>query len=92
MGTSRIGFSTRWAAAWSAIRCFGTQLSPRAGVSFYAVRPRKSVLSERDPFNFGDAVREPALTDQFGSLYAFWCECTSPWAQQLNIGPWPRPP
>ena len=22
-------------------------------------------------FNFGDAVREPALTDQFGSLYQF---------------------
>lgn len=51
---------------------FGTQTSPRAGVSFYAVRPRKGIFSgTRILFNFGDAVREPALTDQDDSLYHF---------------------
>jgi iron complex outermembrane receptor protein/vitamin B12 transporter len=72
---------------------FGTQLSPRAGVSFYAVRPRKGVLSgTRILFNFGDAVREPALTDQFGSLYAFLvANGYQSVAQQLNIGPLAAP-
>ena len=40
---------------------FGVQTTPRAGVSFYAFRPRKGVLSgTRMLFNFGDAVREPS--------------------------------
>jgi iron complex outermembrane receptor protein/vitamin B12 transporter len=51
---------------------FGTQTNPRAGVSFYAMKPRKGVFSgTRILFNFGDAVREPSLTDQFYSLYNF---------------------
>ena len=51
---------------------FGTQTSPRAGFSFYALRPRKGIFSgTRVLFNFGDAVREPSLTDQFYSLYNF---------------------
>lgn len=51
---------------------FGTQTSPRAGLSYYAFRPRKGILSgTRLMFNFGDAVREPALTDQDDSLYTF---------------------
>ncbi|MGB7546971.1 MAG: TonB-dependent receptor [Terracidiphilus sp.] len=51
---------------------FGTQTSPRAGFSFYALRPRQGVFSgTRITFNFGDAVREPSLTDQFYSLYSF---------------------
>ncbi|HXS74864.1 MAG TPA: TonB-dependent receptor plug domain-containing protein [Terracidiphilus sp.] len=51
---------------------FGVQTTPRAGVSFYALRPRKGVFSgTRILFNFGDAVREPSLTDQFNSLYNF---------------------
>ena len=51
---------------------FGTQTSPRAGLSYYALRPRKGIFSgTRMLFNFGDAVREPALTDQFYSLYNF---------------------
>ena len=49
---------------------FGTQTSPRAGLVFYAVRPRKGIFSgTRILFNYGDGVREPKLTDQFGSLY-----------------------
>jgi len=51
---------------------FGVETSPRAGASFYALRPRHGVLSgTRILFNFGNAVREPALTDQFGSLFQF---------------------
>ena len=51
---------------------FGTQTSPRAGVTGYVLRPRQGAFSgTRLLFNFGDAVREPALTDQFYSLYNF---------------------
>jgi iron complex outermembrane receptor protein/vitamin B12 transporter len=51
---------------------FGTQTSPRAGLTYYALRPRKGIFSgTRVLFNYGDAVREPALTDQFGSLDHF---------------------
>lgn len=51
---------------------FGVQTTPRAGVSFYAFRPRHGAFSgTRLMFNFGDAVREPSLTDQFYSLYNF---------------------
>ena len=51
---------------------FGVQTTPRAAASFYALRPRKGVFSgTRILFNFGDAVREPSLTDQFYSLYNF---------------------
>jgi len=72
---------------------FGTQLSPRAGLSYYAVRPRKGVLSgTRILFNFGDAVREPALTDEFGSLYNFLVTNSyQSIAAALDIGPLAAP-
>src|ERR1019366_4311823 len=72
---------------------FGTQTSPRAGVSFYAVRPRKGIFSgTRVLFNFGDAVREPSLTDQFYSLYNFLeTNGGQSTAQQLNITPLAAP-
>jgi iron complex outermembrane receptor protein/vitamin B12 transporter len=51
---------------------FGTQTTPRASFSFYALKPRNGIFSgTRILFNFGDAVREPSLTDQFYSLYDF---------------------
>jgi iron complex outermembrane receptor protein/vitamin B12 transporter len=51
---------------------FGTQTTPRAGVSLYAMKPRNGVFSgTRILFSYGDAVREPSLTDQFYSLYSF---------------------
>jgi vitamin B12 transporter len=51
---------------------FGTQTSPRGGISYYVMRPRKGIFSgTRVLLNFGDAVREPSLTDQFYSLYSF---------------------
>jgi vitamin B12 transporter len=49
---------------------FGTQTSPNAGLSYYVLRPRSGVFSGTRAFgSFGDAVREPKLTDKFGSLY-----------------------
>jgi vitamin B12 transporter len=51
---------------------FGVQTSPRAGLSIYAIKPRHGIFSGTLVLlNFGDAVREPTLTDQFGSLYQF---------------------
>lgn len=72
---------------------FGVQTSPRAGFSLYAVRPRHGVLSgTRILFNYGDAVREPGLTDQFGSLYNFFVSNNlQSLAQQLHITPLAAP-
>lgn len=51
---------------------FGTQTSPRASFSLYALKPRTGAFSgTRVLFNYGDAVREPALTEELGSLYTF---------------------
>lgn len=67
---------------------FGTLTSPRAGFSLYAMRPRNGIFSAtRILFNFGDAVREPKLTEQDTSLYNFLAanggQAT---IQQLHIG------
>jgi iron complex outermembrane receptor protein/vitamin B12 transporter len=51
---------------------FGTQTPVRAGLTCYALRPRKGIFSgTRVLFNFGNAVQEPKLDDQFYSLYQF---------------------
>jgi vitamin B12 transporter len=51
---------------------FGTQTPMRAGVSYYALRPNPHVFSGTRVFgNFGEAVREPSLSQQEESLYAF---------------------
>ena len=43
-------------------------------------RPKKGIFSgTRLMFNYGDAVREPSLTDQFYSLYSF-SRTIRPWA------------
>ena len=72
---------------------FGTQTSPRAGVSYYAFRPRKGIFSgTRILFNYGDGVREPKLLEQFGSLYQFLTASGfQSNAQQLHIGPLAAP-
>ena len=72
---------------------FGTQSSPRIGLVYYAVRPRKGVFSgSRILFNFGDAVREAKLTEQFGSLYNFLAGSNlASVAQQLHIAPLAAP-
>jgi vitamin B12 transporter len=72
---------------------FGVDTTPRAGFAVYALRPRAGVFSgTRILFNYGDAVREPALTDQFGSLYQFLAlNAPAGTAQQLHIGPLAAP-
>jgi vitamin B12 transporter len=72
---------------------FGVQTTPRAGFTFYALRPRHGVFSgTRVLFNYGDAVREPALTDEFGSLYKFLASHGyQSTAQQLHITPLAAP-
>ena len=75
---------------------FGTQTSPRAGLSYYVLRPRKGVFSgTRVLFNYGDAVREPSLTDEFYSLYSFLENNKKSGGdltiQQLNIAPLQAP-
>jgi vitamin B12 transporter len=51
---------------------FGVETPPRAGVSYYALRPRSGVFSgTRVLFNYGEADREPTLPEQDESLYAF---------------------
>jgi iron complex outermembrane receptor protein/vitamin B12 transporter len=68
---------------------FGVQTSPRAGFSWYALRPRNGRFSgTRVLFNYGDAVREPKLTDQDESLYSFLAaNGGQSTIQQLHIQP-----
>lgn len=72
---------------------FGVQTSPRAGISFYALRPRAGVFGgTRIQFNFGDAVREPKLTDQDSSLYNFLAtNGGQSTIQQLHVTPLAAP-
>jgi iron complex outermembrane receptor protein/vitamin B12 transporter len=72
---------------------FGVQTSPRAGVTYYALKPRQGIFSgTRVLFNFGDAVREPTLTDENGSLYRFLVQNgDQSIADQLHIGPLAAP-
>jgi vitamin B12 transporter len=72
---------------------FGTQTTPRAGFSYNVLRSRSGPFSgTRILFNYGDAVREPKLTDEFGSLYRFLINSPDPSvAAQLHIGPLAAP-
>jgi iron complex outermembrane receptor protein/vitamin B12 transporter len=72
---------------------FGVQTTPHAGLTYYAVRPRKGIFSAtRILFNYGDGVREPKLTDEIGSLYTFLeGKQLGSQAQQLHIGPLAAP-
>ena len=65
---------------------FGVQTPPRAGVSYYALRPRSGVFSgTRILFNYGQSDREPTLPEQDGSLYAFLQEYNPSMISQLKI-------
>ncbi len=51
---------------------FGVQTEPRAGASYYVLRPRSGAFSgTRLLFNFGESDREPTLPEQDESLYSF---------------------
>jgi iron complex outermembrane receptor protein/vitamin B12 transporter len=50
----------------------GNGIRPHAGLSGYALRPRKGVFSgTRLDLSFSQGIREPKITDEFGSLYDF---------------------
>ena len=68
---------------------FGVYTTPRVGLSFYALKPRHGIFSgTRVIFNYGDGIREPAMTDEFDSLYKFLVNNGfASTAQQLHIGP-----
>lgn len=72
---------------------FSTQTTPRAGFSWYILRARPGAFSgTRILFDYGDAVREPKLTDEFGSLYHFLAaNGYQSTAAQLAIGPLSAP-
>jgi len=72
---------------------FGVETTPRAGFTWYVLRPRTGAFSgTRVLFNYGDAVREPALTDEFGSLYDLLAlNGLQSTAQQLHITPLAAP-
>jgi iron complex outermembrane receptor protein/vitamin B12 transporter len=51
---------------------YGTQGTPRIGLSYYPVRPGKGYAhGTKISFNFAKGVQEPNIADQFGSLYNF---------------------
>jgi len=51
---------------------YGTEGTPRIGLSYYAVRPGAGKFhGTKLNFNFAKGVKEPSLTDQFDSLYTF---------------------
>ncbi|HMD21057.1 MAG TPA: TonB-dependent receptor [Alloacidobacterium sp.] len=51
---------------------YGTEGTPRVGLSYYVVRPGAGHFhGTKLNFNFAKGVKEPTLTDQFGSLYDF---------------------
>ncbi len=66
---------------------FGVETTPRAGFSYYVLRPRHGVFSgTRLLFNFGESDREPTMIEQDESLYSF-LETYNPAAiSQLHIG------
>ena len=72
---------------------FGLQTSPRAGLNYYVIRPHSGVFAgTRVLFNFGEAVREPKLTDQDDSLYNFLANNgAQSTIQALHIGPLAAP-
>jgi vitamin B12 transporter len=72
---------------------FGTATTPHAGVSYYALRPRKGIFSgTRVLFNYGDGVREPSPSEELVSLYSFLVgENFAAIARQLHIGPLAAP-
>lgn len=72
---------------------FGTETSPRASLAYYLLRPRHGIFSgTRLMGEYGDAVREPGLSDQFGSLYHFLASNGfSLTAKQLHITPLAAP-
>jgi iron complex outermembrane receptor protein/vitamin B12 transporter len=67
----------------------GNGIRPHAGLSGYALRPRHGIFSgTRLDFSFSQGIREPKLTDEFGSLYEFLEQNNGQATiQQMHISP-----
>jgi vitamin B12 transporter len=65
----------------------GIQTPPRAGVTYYALRPHSGIFSgTRILFNYGESDREPTLPEQDESLYRFLsANAAQSTIQQLHI-------
>jgi iron complex outermembrane receptor protein/vitamin B12 transporter len=76
-------------AAIEHYQLIGNGISPHAGLSFYALRPRKGAFSgTRLNASFSQGIREPKLTDELGSLYdVLEQNGGQAMIQQLNISP-----
>jgi iron complex outermembrane receptor protein/vitamin B12 transporter len=68
---------------------YGTEGTPRAGVSWYVIRPGKGIAhGTKLSFNFAKGVKEPTIDDQFGSLYDFLLNNgAASTIQQFHIAP-----
>ena len=68
---------------------YGTVGVPRAGISYYAVRPGAGHFhGTKLKFNFSKGIKEPNLSEQFGSLYTFLlANGGEPAVQQYGIRP-----
>jgi len=67
----------------------GNSVSPNAGLGFYLFRPRSGIFSgTRLNVSFAKGIRQPKLTDEFGSLYDFLQQNGGQSTiQQLHISP-----
>jgi iron complex outermembrane receptor protein/vitamin B12 transporter len=72
---------------------FGTDTTSNAGLSYYALRPRAGHFNGTRIFgNFGDAIREPKLTDKFGSIYEILANAKEPAViQEFHVTPLAAP-
>ena len=72
---------------------FGTQTTMNIGLSYAVLRPRPGKFNGTRIFgSFGDAVREPKLTDKFGSLYYILQQADeNSVIQQFNVKPLAAP-
>jgi iron complex outermembrane receptor protein/vitamin B12 transporter len=76
-------------AAIEHYQLIGNGISPHAGLSYYALRPRTGAFSgTRLNISFSQGIREPKLTDEIGSLYdVLEQNGGQAMIQQLNISP-----
>jgi iron complex outermembrane receptor protein/vitamin B12 transporter len=76
-------------ASFEHYQLIGNGTSPRLGFGYYAVKPRRGFWGgTRINFSFAQGIREPAITEDLGSLYNLMvANGEESLAQQLGIHP-----
>jgi iron complex outermembrane receptor protein/vitamin B12 transporter len=75
-------------ASFEHYELIGNGVSPRIGLGYYVVRPRKGFWGgTRINASFAQGIREPALTEQEASLYQLLLNKNPPMIKQLGIKP-----